>query len=170
MKYLRLIIVAAIVLILDQLTKWVIVQNIPFESYHFGEPGVIEVWKDVFYIVHIGNKGAAWGMLSGYSFIFMFLPPLALFAIYYFRGAIGLYLPIMQIIFGLFVGGILGNFIDRLVYGHVVDFLDFHFPVSLPILGDRWPAFNVADSAICIGAAIYIYASFYLIEEPIKQD
>jgi signal peptidase II len=54
----------------------------------------------------------------------------------------------------LILGGALGNLYDRLVYGHVVDFLDFH------AAGWHWPAFNVADSAISVGAAILIVESF----------
>jgi signal peptidase II len=50
----------------------------------------------------------------------------------------------------LVLGGAIGNLIDRIAYGHVVDFLDFH------VAGWHWPAFNVADSAICIGAAMFI--------------
>jgi len=170
LKYNKLFIVALVALLLDQLTKWIIIQQIPYGSYYPSDPNVVPVWDSIFYLVHIGNKGAAWGMFSDYSFIFLFLPPLALFGIFYFREALGLYLPIMQVIFGLFVGGIIGNYVDRIVHGHVIDFLDLHFPLTLPILGDRWPAFNIADSAICIGAGLYIYASFFLLEEPIQED
>ncbi|MEX3824804.1 signal peptidase II, partial [Paraburkholderia sp. BR14262] len=51
----------------------------------------------------------------------------------------------------LIMGGALGNVIDRLLYGHVIDFLDFH------VGGWHWPAFNLADSAICIGAALLVF-------------
>lgn len=169
LHYLRLFLIAIFVLALDQITKLIVIESIPYGSYHPSDSNVITVIDSVFYLVHIGNKGAAWGMLSEYNFIFWFLAPIALLCIFLFRKSLGLYLPIMQVIFGLFVGGILGNFIDRIAYGHVVDFLDFHFPTTLPLLGDRWPAFNVADSAICIGAGLYIYASFFLIEEPIEK-
>jgi len=58
------------------------------------------------------------------------------------------------------LGGAIGNLIDRLRYGHVVDFLDFH------VLGWHWPAFNVADSAITVGAAILILDGFLTREKP----
>jgi len=60
----------------------------------------------------------------------------------------------------LILGGALGNLWDRLAYGHVVDFLDFH------AMGWHWPAFNVADSAISMGAAILIAESFFHREAP----
>ncbi|MBE1236413.1 lipoprotein signal peptidase [Phaeovibrio sulfidiphilus] len=56
---------------------------------------------------------------------------------------------------GLIVGGAFGNVVDRLVYGAVVDFLDVH------AFGHHWPAFNVADSAICVGAAFLVYDAFF---------
>jgi signal peptidase II len=68
----------------------------------------------------------------------------------------------MQIAFGLLIGGVVGNLVDRLVHGHVIDFLDFHLPFSLPYLleGGRYPAFNIADCGIVIGVFIYIVLSF----------
>ena len=55
---------------------------------------------------------------------------------------------------GMIVSGIIGNSIDRIWRGAVVDFLDFH------IAGHHWPAFNIADSAICVGVGIYLISSF----------
>jgi signal peptidase II len=68
----------------------------------------------------------------------------------------------MQWAFGLLVGGILGNMIDRLIHGHVIDFLDFHFPFTIPwvIPTGRYPSFNIADCGIVIGTIIYLILSF----------
>jgi signal peptidase II len=66
----------------------------------------------------------------------------------------------MQWVFGLVIGGILGNLWDRVTIGHVVDFIDVHLPFY------RWPAFNIADSAICIGVLFFVLNSFSTAEKP----
>jgi signal peptidase II len=66
----------------------------------------------------------------------------------------------VQISFGLLCGGILGNLVDRLLDHHVIDFLDFHFG------GYTYPTFNVADSGICVGVAIYLLHSLFQPEPP----
>jgi len=116
-----------------------------------------------FQLVHIGNEGAAWGILSGYRFFLVLVAVVALAAIYFYRGALELKRASMQFSFGLIVGGIIGNLLDRTIYGHVVDFLDFHLP-GVPFLGIapyRWPAFNVADMGISCGVILYLILSFW---------
>lgn len=157
----RLLFAIAIVLFaMDQLTKMWIYNNLPLDSYFY--PDSIEVVKGFFYIVHIGNEGAAWGILSGYSSWLALLALLALVAIYRFRHTLELDRPIIQFSFGLLIGGIIGNLIDRLIHGHVIDFLDFHFPCSIPWLmpDGRYPAFNIADCGIVIGTLLYVACSF----------
>ena len=78
-----------------------------------------------------------------------------LVAIFFWRSALGLRDRLAQICFGLLCGGIVGNLTDRLLHGYVVDFLD----VILPWYG-HWPAFNVADSCICVGVVIYLFMSY----------
>lgn len=128
---------------------------------------MIEVIKNFFYIVHIGNEGAAWGMFAGHGTLLALFALVALFVIYKFRHALELHRTPMQFAFGLLVGGVLGNFVDRIVHGHVIDFLDFHFPFSIPgLLPDgRYPAFNIADCGIVVGVLAYITLSFFLAEE-----
>jgi len=67
------------------------------------------------------------------------------------------------LVFGLLIGGILGNTLDRLVHGHVIDFLDFRFPFHVPYImpTGHYPTFNLADSGIVIGTILYIILSFY---------
>lgn len=151
---------ALIVFVLDQLTKTWIFNNLPLDSYF--PPDSIEVINDFFYIVHIGNEGAAWGMLSGYSGVLAIFAFIALFAIYKFRHTLELHKRPMQLAFGLLVGGIIGNLIDRLVHGHVIDFLDFHFPFQIPWIlpTGRYPSFNIADCGIVIGTFMYVLLSF----------
>jgi signal peptidase II len=159
-RYRLLFFLALAVCILDQLTKTWIFNNLELDSYF--PPDSIEVIEGFFYIVHIGNDGAAWGMLSGYGGLLAAFALIALFAIYKLRHSLELKRKPMQWAFGLLVGGILGNMIDRLIHGHVIDFLDFHFPFTIPwvIPTGRYPSFNIADCGIVIGTIIYLILSF----------
>ncbi|WP_309399316.1 signal peptidase II [Cerasicoccus maritimus] len=151
-SYAKLWIIAVVVLVLDQATKLWIVNSVPAGANPY-DGGMIEVVPNFFYIIHVYNDGAAWSIFSGYSTILGLLGFVALGAIYFFRKQLELHRSLLQLIFGLLIGGIIGNMIDRFAYGHVVDFLDFH-------LGSyRYPAFNVADSGITVGVGIYIVLS-----------
>ena len=157
----RILFVAAFfVFILDQITKAWIYNNLELDSYF--PPKAITVIDDFFYLVHIGNEGAAWGMLSGYGGFLAFFALIALFAIYLLRHTLELHRKSMQYAFGLLAGGILGNMTDRLVHGHVIDFLDFHLPFTIPWLipTGRYPSFNIADCGIVIGTLLYLILSF----------
>lgn len=149
-KYLLLVIIIILGVGLDQLTKLWVVQAIPRHS-------VIQVINGFFNLVHIYNRGAAFGLLSNLSttlaslfFIFTTLIILGVLSYLYWRlsreqilAAIG---------YSLIISGALGNFVDRLRLGEVIDFLDFY-------LGrHHWPAFNVADSLICVGAGFLFLA------------
>jgi signal peptidase II len=150
--YRRLLVIAALVLILDQASKAWIASRLPFGTY--GEAaGAIPVVRGFFYLVHVGNTGAAWSLFSGRSLALAVLAALTLAAIFIWRHALGLRAAGAQICFGLLCGGIAGNLIDRLWHGHVVDFLDFHFG------GYIYPTFNLADSAITVGVALYVLLS-----------
>jgi signal peptidase II len=144
---------ALAVFVADQLTKLWIAQRLPLGTY--GEAaGAIRIIKGFFYVVHVGNTGAAWSMFSGQSVMLAILAFGTLLAIFFWREALGLRDRLAQICFGLLCGGILGNLVDRLLHGHVIDFLDFY-------LGrHHWPAFNVADSAIVIAVGLFLWASF----------
>lgn len=152
--YLRLFLTAALVLLLDQWSKSWIVAHIPYGTYQigWGEPPYTVI-EGFFYIVHIGNKGAAWGILQGYSFWLGLLGIAAIIGMFFLRHQLQLERPLLQYAFGLLAGGIIGNVIDRFRYDHVVDFLDFHFGSY------RYPSFNVADSGITLGVSLYIIIS-----------
>ena len=152
LAYRRLLVIAAIVLIADQLTKLAIVAHLPFPTYGEGH-GAITVIRDFFYIVHVGNTGAAWSMFSGQSVLLAIFALVTLAAIVIWRHALGLRERRSQLCFGLLCGGIVGNVIDRLAYGHVVDFIDLHFGSYV------YPTFNVADSGICVGVVFYLWHS-----------
>jgi signal peptidase II len=152
-KYRRLITISAAVLAADQATKAWIASVLPVNTY--GEAGgAIRVIRGFFYIVHVGNTGAAWSVFSGRSVLLAVLAAATLVAIFIGRRALGLQASRIQACFGLMCGGIAGNLIDRLARGHVVDFLDFHFGHYI------YPTFNVADSAICAG--VFLYALYSL--------
>jgi signal peptidase II len=152
LKYKRLLALGALVLAADQASKAWIAARLPFNTY--GEAnGAIPICRGFFYIVHVGNTGAAWSILSGRSIILALLAAATLAAIYVGRKSLGLAAPHTQTCFGLMCGGIAGNLVDRLARGHVVDFLDFHFGSYV------YPTFNVADSAICVGVILYALSS-----------
>jgi len=158
--YYRLFVIAGLILVLDQITKILVQYSIPFESSYFA-PDRITIIEDFFYLVHIGNKGAAWGMFSEYSGILTLLSFAVLLLIFCFRKQLELHRGTVQIAFGLLIGGILGNLIDRIRVGHVIDFIDIHLPFTLPYIlpFGRWPAFNIADSAIVVGMLFYLLLS-----------
>lgn len=148
LTYRRLLVLAVIVFALDQVTKIWVNARLPFGSYG---PGMsIEVFRDFFYLVHVGNTGAAWSMFAGASLWLALLAGGTLVAIFFWRHQLGLRSPAAQAAFGLLCGGIVGNLVDRVVHGHVIDFLDFHFG------NYTYPTFNVADIGICVGVFWYV--------------
>ena len=134
--------------LLDQATKWLVLRFISTDEF-------VPVIPGVFYLVQVHNTGAAFGMLKNNNLFFMILASVALVLVPIFarRGSFA----DAPSRFGaaLLVSGVLGNFTDRILHGYVIDFLD----VILPWYG-HWPAFNVADSAICAAAALFLISGF----------
>lgn len=154
-------IVALAVFIFDQITKLAIVANIPWEkgnpTYYFNSTNQpIKVIDNFLYIVHITNEGAAWGILSGQTYLLSSIALLALAAVWIFRDSLGFASKLGRVSLGIFCGGVLGNLFDRIYYGHVIDFIDVH----IPFINYRWPAFNIADCGITIGVVLYIISVF----------
>ena len=141
------LLVALAVILLDQASKeWV--------RGAFGLHESIPVIPGFFDLTYIRNTGAAWGMFSGQNLALSLLAFGMLVVLVVFRRKL---LPpgrLHRVALGLLCGGIVGNLFDRLRLDYVTDFLDFHFR------GAHFPAFNVADSAICVGVGIYILGSF----------
>ena len=152
LAYRLLLGLAVTIFILDQLTKSWIASRMPLGTY--GEHmGAIRVVRGFFYLVHQGNTGAAWSMFSGKSVLLALLAAATLAAIFFWRRALGLRDRAAQVSFGLLCGGIVGNLADRLLHGHVIDFIDLHFGSYI------YPTFNVADSGICVGVVLYLWQS-----------
>ena len=160
--YKLLLLLAAAVLLLDQATKLWIEANLPYGT--FFPPDRIEVIPGLFNLVHVGNTGAAWSMFTGYSWPLATVGVLAIASLFFLRKTLELEVRINQVAFGFILGGIVGNLIDRIRLGHVVDFLDFH------IADSHFPSFNVADSGITVGVAIYIFVSFFQSKPRVKPS
>lgn len=142
------------VFIADQLSKLWIVANVPFNPLHsHGVGSDREIIREFFYIIHVGNTGAAWSMFTGKSVLLALLATGTLLAIFFWRHSLGLRDRLAQVAFGLLCGGIVGNLVDRLLHGHVIDFIDLHFGSYI------YPTFNVADSGICVGVILYLWQS-----------
>lgn len=153
LAYRWLLAIGGMVLALDQASKAWIAARLPFETY--GESaGAIPIRRGFFYLVHVGNTGAAWSLFSGRSVSLAVLAAATLAVIYVWRHSLGLRAQGAQVCFGLLCGGILGNLCDRIVRHHVVDFLDFHFGTYI------YPTFNLADCGICVGVVLYVLRSF----------
>jgi signal peptidase II len=143
----RIAALALVIFGLDQLTKWLVLQSL--------EPGDEKVVIPGFFkFVHWGNTGAAWSLFSGNNGMLVLVALLAGVALFLTRHHFDSHRLIGQIAFGLIFGGIAGNLFDRLVRHEVVDFLRFYVlqrPFDTEI---GFPAFNVADSAICTGVGL----------------
>jgi signal peptidase II len=144
----RGLVIAAAVLIADQLTKWWILGlMLPRSPYD----QVIPVLP-FFDLVLVWNRGVSFGLFNNGSginaVVFSTLAAVIVVGLLiWLRKAQG---PLIVAGIGLVIGGAIGNVIDRLRFGGVVDFLDFH------VGGWHWPAFNVADAAICVGVAALV--------------
>ena len=143
-----LAIVFFVVLAIDQLTKWLIQANIR-HGYD-----VIPIVEGIFNLRHDTNDGAAFGLMRGQNIPLIIISILAigLIFVYYrhFRDSLW-----MRIALGFMLGGALGNFVDRVRLGEVVDFIQ----VGIAAIGEGgvwWPTFNVADVSICTGAGMLI--------------
>jgi signal peptidase II len=144
---------AGAVFALDQLTKWVVVRNIEFGM---GEYVVLEGF---FRFVHWGNTGAAWSAFRHNNDLLALVSGAAMVALWFFRRHFEYHRVAGQAALGLLFGGIAGNLLDRVRHDHVVDFLRFYWNRrSGEEIG--FPAFNVADSAICSAVAILLFLSW----------
>lgn len=126
--------ISLFIILLDQLTKYIVSK---YMELHQSIPFV----KNVLHLTYIQNTGAGFGILKGWNMLLIFISLTIIGVILFYFDRIvkekPVYIPV-----ALVLGGAVGNLIDRIFLGHVIDFIDFRI----------WPAFNVADSCITIGA------------------
>ena len=141
---------AALVVVLDQWSKLWVVDHIMF---NWREP----VIEDFFDLTHVYNPGAAFSFLAGASGWqkYLFAGLAAVVTLYLASGIrSGKFGRLGDVAAAMIIGGAIGNVIDRINYGHVIDFLLFYWN------NHYYPAFNVADSFICVGAALFVIDGF----------
>ncbi len=151
------LLIAAIVVLLDRLTKSLVAQKITLHDS-------IDVVPGLFRLTHVQNQGAAFGLFSEspsewkVAMLILFsLAALAVVSALLWKN--GNALNATAIALSLVFGGALGNLWDRVVSGRVIDFLDFYFGPH------HWPAFNIADSAIVVGALLLLSEIFLAPQE-----
>lgn len=139
-----------IIIGIDQLTKWIVKSKM--ELYE-----QIPIIENFFYFTSHRNSGAAWGILQGKMTFFYIVTVLVVIGIIYYMEKYARSYKLLAFSLSLILGGTLGNFIDRLLYQEVVDFLDFK------IFSYDFPIFNIADSALVVG--VILVAILTLMEE-----
>jgi signal peptidase II len=156
-----LFLISGIIIVLDQITKIQI-----YTHFQLGES--VSVIKDLFNITYVRNFGAAFGFLAQTppefrDVFFLIMPPVALITILLIlKGVDSKDNPQILALSSIF-GGAIGNYIDRLRFGYVIDFLDFHYKNQY-----NYPAFNIADSAIVLGVGVLFLLMF--LEERRKKS
>jgi signal peptidase II len=149
----QIFILSGIIAVIDQLVKVLVMTS------SVGNISV-PVVDNFFSLTYVENSGAAWGIFSGSRWFLIIISILSLYAIVkYFLLDIRV-TRVEFVAYSLLLGGIIGNLIDRIVYGYVIDYADFRFGTY------QFPVFNLADSAIVIGACLVI---IHLIRNAIKQ-
>lgn len=137
---------ALFLVIADQWTKEAV-------RLHFALGESRPVWEGVVHLTYVRNTGAAWGLFGGYNHWLIVFSAVMLGFMVWFRHSIHGGRPSSRLALGMMLGGIVGNLMDRVRFGYVVDFLDLQFR------GRHFPAFNVADAAITVGVALYLVSS-----------
>ena len=151
---LRIALLAATIFGFDQLTKVMVLNFLPV-PYH----SEIHVLPGFFRLVHWHNTGAAWSMFHDNNVTLAVVSAVALVVLILVRSKFGANTAPGSIALGLVFGGIAGNLLDRIIHHHVIDFLFFHLITRSGVQHD-FPAFNVADSAICIGVGLLFILSW----------
>jgi signal peptidase II len=156
MPPLRLLLLVTVPLyVVDQLTKWATLAYIPLHHE-------IPIIPGFFNLVHVTNTGSAFGLMRGwfnFHVVFGTIMAVIMFILLFRKSTDQL----TRFASALILSGIFGNITDRIIHGHVIDFLDFY------IGRHHWPAFNIADSAIVIAVALFLWASFHTGSQPSQR-
>ena len=142
------VILSGVVILVDQISKQLVL-------YTFAQNERLEVIPGFFTLTHVRNTGGAFGLFAGKATIirtafFLVVSCVAVGILWYLYRTMAKGRKWIEAGFALILAGAVGNMIDRFRFGEVVDFLDLHIGVY------HWPAFNVADSAICVGVGILV--------------
>lgn len=146
----RIGLICIISIVVDQIIKFIIKANMNIAD-------TINIIPNFFRITFLKNEGAAFSILSGNRLLFILITILVLILFYFFLLKNKKIIKTKQVLYGLLLGGIIGNFIDRILYGYVIDYLDFN------IGSYNYPVFNIADSLIVISI-------IWLIVLSVKED
>ena len=142
-----LLLTALAILMADQVTKGLVVANLALGQRVPIVGDLVQVW-------HAQNRGAAFSLFQGGSFVFLVVSVLSIGMVAYFHRSLRAQGAWLHVVLGVILGGTLGNFIDRLRQGYVTDWL------SVGVGDTRWPTFNVADSSIVVGIGILVLYLF----------
>ncbi|MDT8391598.1 MAG: signal peptidase II [Lentisphaeria bacterium] len=142
------LVISTLVFMVDQWTKWLVLVSLDVGEFR-------PVFDSFFHLVHYRNTGAAWGMFEGKTFLLGLLSVIILAGMIWKFNSLADGRRTRALGLALIMGGTLGNVYDRFFRGEVVDFLLVFFRSF------RWPAFNVADSAICCGVGLYLFSSVF---------
>lgn len=138
-----LLAIAAATLIADQVSKAVVMTNVAPNTMWAPIPSL----GHIFTITYTTNTGAAFGLFKAWGTIFIGVAVVVIAAIIVYQRQVPREAWLVRAALGLQLGGAFGNLVDRLRWGHVIDFIDFHF----------WPVFNLADTAIVVGVALLAF-------------
>jgi len=152
----QVLLLSIAIVVLDQITKYLVTLN-----FHYSDS--LDLIPGFFSLTYVRNIGAAWGMLGGWNGILVALSALVLALLIIFRRSFLTDSLIHRVSLGLMLGGIVGNLLDRIRLQYVVDFLDFYWR------NHHFPAFNVADSSICVGVGLYMLSSFLAHDDQVRS-
>ncbi|MFC1741459.1 signal peptidase II [Nanoarchaeota archaeon] len=148
---LALVIVAVTIIVVERMVKFYVTQNL-----RIGES--IRVIGNFLRITRAENTGAGFGILQGQSWLFVLAALVVMVLIIYFYNQI-IYNMLLVFAFALILGGTVGNLMDRLFFGHVIDYIDLAF----------WPTFNLSDLALSAGALLLIVYLYMCKNQPEKE-
>jgi signal peptidase II len=152
-KPIRFYLIAVFIIIADQVTKWAVIRGLPLYVAH-------PVLGNFLWLTHTRNTGGAFSLFPARNATFIAIAMVAIGALVYAYQKHQRVNTLVSAALGLALGGAIGNLIDRIRFGYVVDFVDIHVI--------RWPVFNVADSAITVG--IFLLAWHFLFaKDPVAE-
>jgi signal peptidase II len=133
------IILPFLIILFDQLTKFIVEKYLYFRQ--------IAVIDDILLLTYVQNRGGAWGIFNNIPLLFIVLIPIVVIGLFWYISKSKNKLEIVSVC--MIIGGAIGNYLDRLFRGYVVDFIDFRV----------WPVFNVADIFVVIGGILLILSA-----------